>query len=259
MPARTGHRPGVPCWTDLASPDVAASVAFYERLFGWRAEFDPRPEAGGYGLFRLRDKPVAGIGAIFGTPAAAGWNTYLATEDAETIAGLVKEAGGLVRTGPMQVFDDGTMAVFEDPAGAVFMVWQAGRHFGAQLVDEPVAPGRFELLTRDPAGAEAFYPAVFGWSGRGTTEPARADRADRAAGWSLDGQAVAGLGPADGVLPAGESARWLVHFTVADCDATAAAAERAGATVLRAPQDRGGDRRAVLADPLGAAFGLLAH
>ena len=39
--------------------DVARSVAFYQGLFGWEAEQDPRPEAGGYTMFSLNGKHVA--------------------------------------------------------------------------------------------------------------------------------------------------------------------------------------------------------
>ena len=54
------------------------------------------------------------------------------------------------------------MAVFRDPEGAVFRVWQAGRRRGAQLVNEPGSLNFNNLNTRDVAGAKAFYGAVFG-------------------------------------------------------------------------------------------------
>ena len=62
MAERTHHEPGTPSWVDLGSPDPTAAAAFYGGLFGWQAEMDPRPEAGGYGIFTLRGKPVAGLG-----------------------------------------------------------------------------------------------------------------------------------------------------------------------------------------------------
>ena len=64
---------------------------------------------------------------------------------------------------PMDVVGLGTMAVFTDPTGAVFGVWQPGTFAGAELVNESGAFGWNELGTRDTAAAKEFYGAVFGW------------------------------------------------------------------------------------------------
>jgi uncharacterized protein len=55
------------------------------------------------------------------------------------------------------------MAVFGDPAGAAFCVWQPKEFSGAQLVKEPGTWNFGELNTPDPTGAEVFYGAVLGW------------------------------------------------------------------------------------------------
>jgi predicted enzyme related to lactoylglutathione lyase len=44
----------------------------------------------------------------------------------------VLDAGGKVLMEPFDVMDAGRMAVFADPEGAVFCVWQAKEHKGAQ-------------------------------------------------------------------------------------------------------------------------------
>jgi predicted enzyme related to lactoylglutathione lyase len=63
---------------------------------------------------------------------------------------------------------------------------------------------------------------------------------------------VAVLAPAgDGVPP-----HWNVNFWVADADATAGQAVRAGGRVLMGPVDTPGFRSAVLVDPHGAAFSI---
>ncbi|MDH2430231.1 VOC family protein [Sphaerisporangium sp. TRM90804] len=247
MPTRTGYPHGVPCWVDLSSPDVGASVDFYGELFGWRAQFDPHPDAGGYGRFTSRGMLVAGIGPRFAR-GAAEWSLYVATGDAESVESRVKEAGGAVVIGPVQVFEEGVTALFHDPAGAAFMVWQAGRHHGARLVGEPWALCWAELRSPDPQEARAFYPHVFGWASRGA-------RGAEGVEWLVDGRAVAGMRPAgDARAPAG----WLSFFAVRDCDAAADLASGRGGAVLAAPEDSPAGRRAVLADPQGAAFGVLA-
>ena len=65
--------------------------------------------------------------------------------------------------GPFDVMDAGRMAVVADPEGAVFCVWEAKENIGAKVVNEHGALNFNGLATRDPAAAEAFYGAVFGW------------------------------------------------------------------------------------------------
>jgi hypothetical protein len=53
-------------------------------------------------------------------------------------------------------------------------------------------------------------------------------------------------------------AHWLVYFAVGDCDASAAKAARAGATLVVPPSDIPGvGRFAVATDPQGAAFAMI--
>ncbi len=49
------------------------------------------------------------------------------------------------------------MAVFTDPEGAAFRVWQANEHRGAQIVNEPGSLNFNGLNTRDVDGAKSFY------------------------------------------------------------------------------------------------------
>src|SRR4051795_10612898 len=98
-----------------------------------------------------------------GQPPA--WATYVATADADATADAVRGAGGQVLAPPFDVLDAGRMAMLADPAGAVLGVWQAGRHHGAQLANEPGSFCWNELATRDMDAAKRFYGAVFGWEG----------------------------------------------------------------------------------------------
>ena len=74
---------------------------------------------------------VAGIGSARGG-AAPAWNTYVSVESADAIAARVTAAGGTVVVEPFDVGPAGRMAVFADPDGAAFRVWQAGSNHGAQ-------------------------------------------------------------------------------------------------------------------------------
>lgn len=62
MTAMTEYPPGTPSWVDLGSPDVDASVEIYGGLFG--REAPGPPEAGGYRIFHLRGRTVAGVGPL---------------------------------------------------------------------------------------------------------------------------------------------------------------------------------------------------
>ena len=55
----------------------------------------------------------------------ATWNTYIWVDSADETAAKVRDAGGGVMIEPFDVMDAGRMAVFTDPEGAVFFVWQA--------------------------------------------------------------------------------------------------------------------------------------
>lgn len=82
----------------------------------------------------------------------------------------------------MDVLDAGRMAFLVDPTGGFIGLWQAGRHHGAELVNEPGALVWNELRTRDVEAAAAFYGEVLGW----TTQP----WADDYQTWVNDGDVV---------------------------------------------------------------------
>jgi predicted enzyme related to lactoylglutathione lyase len=114
--------------------------------------------------------------------------------------------------------------------------------------------GRFvwhELMTTDPQAAGAFYSKVLPWK----TQPSGMPEYTL---W-MSGKTQAG-----GLMPQPESARqagappsWLIYIGTPDVDSTAAAAQRLGGKVLKAPDDIPGiGRFAVLSDPQGAAFAI---
>ncbi|MEV0353752.1 VOC family protein [Nonomuraea sp. NPDC050680] len=252
MSQRSGYEPGVPCWVDLSSTDVEASVRFYDDVFGWQAEMIDDPAAGGYGQFTYDGEKVAGVGPVMGEGMPSAWNTYIAIDDAAATADRVKNAGGTVVVEPMQVFEEGTMAVFQAPDGSFVSAWQAGRHNGAELVNEPVSFCWNELVTRDVASAERFYPAVFGWT------PHRQEmQGVKYTEWHLGDASIAGMIELSPNYPPETPSHWMTYFAVDDLDATVAAAERAGATILVGAMDAPPGRFATLTDPQGAALSVI--
>ncbi|MFF3002303.1 VOC family protein [Kitasatospora sp. NPDC057940] len=252
--------PGAPNWIDLGVPDVDAAAAFYSALFGWTFQ-SAGPDAGGYGFFQLDGRTVGAVGPCQEEGAAPAWTPYFLTTDAEATSKAVEQAGGRVRTAPMDVFTAGRLAQFTDPTGADFAVWQPGDIKGLEAVMEPNALCWTELYTTDAAAAQDFYRSVFAWTyqdmamGGGLTysvasAPGAGSGDDTAHGGILQLQQMH--------LDAGSASEWHPYFGVTDCDASYHAAVQLGATPLIAPMDAAGiGRLAMVVDPAGAVFAVL--
>jgi predicted enzyme related to lactoylglutathione lyase len=273
MLERDGYLPGVPCWIDTSQPDPEAAVAFYSGLFGWDFEDAMPPGSdGNYFIARLRGGDVAAVSSRpEGGPPTAVWNTYVWVDNADEAAAKVLANGGRVLMDPFDVMDAGRMAVFADPEGAAFCVWQANQHKGAQIVNEPGSLNFNGLNTRDAQGAKSFYGSLFGWQALGLGGGAEM--------WRLPGygdfleqsdpglrERMAGSGAPEGFedvvatlnpIAANEPntpPHWSVTFAVDDADATAARAAELGGQVVVPPFDAPWVRMTVITDPQGATF-----
>jgi predicted enzyme related to lactoylglutathione lyase len=260
---------------DTSQPDPEAGVAFYRGLFGWDFEDVMPPESPGkYFIARKRGRDVAAVGSQpEGGPPMAVWNTYIWVESADETASKVADAGGRVVMAPFDISSAGRMAVFTDPEGAAFCVWQAGEHKGAQLVNESGSLNFNGLNTRNVEGAKSFYGAVFGW------ETLDIGGGAAAAMWRLPGYGdylekgdpglrarMAGSGAPEGfedvvatINPIADDqpdvpARWSVTFAVDDADAIAERAADHGGQVVVPPFDAPWVRMTVIIDPQGATF-----
>ncbi len=243
---------GVPNWIELSSTDRAGAWTFYGELFGWQVQ-DTGAETGHYGIAVLDGREVAGLGEVMPeSDGKSAWTTYLATPDVEATAEAVRLHGGRILAGPMDVNEAGRLAIVEDPTGASFGLWQAGKTLGIRAVDEAGALVWSELLTRDPAAARTFYSAVFGHTYQasqmeGVGEYLMIQAPD-------GGQPRSGLGALDPSASPDTPSHWNVYFGVASVDATANRARDLNGAVLVGPQDEPFGRFAVISDPQGATF-----
>ncbi len=201
----------------------------------------------------------------------ATWNTYIWVESADETASKVRDAGGTVLTEPFDVLDAGRMAVFADPAGAAFCVWQAKEHKGARIVNEDGSLNFNGLNTRDVEGAKSFYGSVFGWETLELpggvemwTRPGYGDYLERSNPGLRENMAemgapagfedvVASLNPIGDDQP-DVPPHWGVTFAVDDADATAERAGKLGGKVVMPPFDAPWVRMTVISDPQGATF-----
>jgi predicted enzyme related to lactoylglutathione lyase len=247
MPDKTTYLPGEPTWADLSSSDVEASRAFYGALFGWTAP-PAQEEFGGYANFELGGRKVCGLMPLMDPRQPVGWSCYVSTADAEKTTALVTESGGTVVAPPMSVGPLGTMAVYLDPQGTFFGVWQPAEHIGAERWGDEGTLSWFELTTRDPDPAVDFYGRVFGWTDA---------RPEGYIELQLQGTSVAGCLETPPSVPADAPSTWMPYFGVADPAGKAEQAAGLGATVLVAGQEFPGGTFSVVRDPQGATFGLL--
>lgn len=164
-------------------------------------------------------------------------------------ASLTTAAGGTLLVAPMDVLDQGRMALARDPGGAQFGLWQGRAHIGCGVVNEPNSLVRNDLVTPDAKVSCDFYAAVFDFT---------LDRNDDLPDLDFtflrrpDGHEVAGV---FGVPTASHSA-WATTFEVADTDVTAQRATAAGGTSGK-PEDMLYGRFATRTDPFGVEFSVL--
>lgn len=238
---------GAPCWVDLAVEDLHAARRRYAHLFGW--DTDPGEEAD-YVVALKNGRAAAGLMLKPDEGMPSAWLTHLATDDAAATAQAVADAGGQVLRGPEGAGRGmGIFAVCADPEGAVFALWQAQESIGVGVVDEPGTFVWSTLLTRDLAAAKTFYGTVFGY-----TFEARSD--DLVTFSTADGTLAGGFHTAD-QLPPDIPAHWLVHFGVADRDATIGLAELEDDTEVLMSFDTPYGAEASIRGPEGEVFNVI--
>ncbi|MFD5573273.1 VOC family protein [Streptomyces cadmiisoli] len=248
---------GAPNWVDLGTTDLDGAASFYGALFGWRFE-SAGPEAGGYGFFELNGRKVAGG---MQNPAEQGppsWTVYFRSADARATAEAVEQAHGTVRLRPMQVMDQGHMAIVADSAGVPFGIWQPAALEGVDLLNEPGALCWLELYVPDVPAAAGFYHSVLGWETSSVLFSGGAYTCVNPAGQEEDTVFGGFVALSDDPAEAATGAYWLPYFEVTDTDAVVAEAEELGGRV-RMPATDVPDvgRVAKLADPYGARFAVI--
>ncbi|MEA2460593.1 MAG: uncharacterized protein QOH90_770 [Actinomycetota bacterium] len=248
------HELGTFSWADLNTTDLDAAIGLYTDLFGWTVNTQEIPGGGVYAMFQKNGKDVAA--ASLGNPDAPDvpphWNVYVTVEDAEQAAKQAEAAGGSIIAPAFDVMDVGRMAVIADPTGAIFNVWQPMSNIGAELLGEEGALSWAELLTNDTDKAGAFYAEVFGFA---LTPFGPEDPSGSYTVFTKGETQVAGMmkSPMADMPPS-----WGIYFTADDVDGVADKVKAAGGSWYMEPTDMPMvGRIAVLADPQGAAFGVI--
>ncbi|HKQ59165.1 MAG TPA: VOC family protein [Candidatus Eisenbacteria bacterium] len=255
MATITQHAPGTFCWPELATTDQNGAKKFYTTLLGW--EFSDSDMGGGevYTMLQLGGRALGALYTMRKEERSTGvpthWNSYVSVESADTSAAKAKSLGGTLLAEPFDVMDVGRMAIIQDPAGAVFCLWEAKKHTGAAVLGEVGALCWTELMTGDLKKAEAFYTGLFGWKTEPMPGPMQYTLFKRGADSAGGAMQIT---PEMGKMPS----HWLVYFAVSDCDAIAAKTTALGGKIMRPPADIPNiGRFAILVDPQGGAFAVI--
>ena len=254
MPTIDLHKPGTFCWIELATTDQNAAKQFYGSLFGWSADDLPMAPGEFYSMFKLAGHDAGAAYTLRPEQQGGGvpphWVLYVLVTNTDVAANRAIQAGATVLMPPMDVMEQGRMAVLKDPAGAAFCIWQAKQQSSALLVRESGSLCWADLNTSDPQRAQQFYTTVFGW------EFIASPHSDPPYLQIRNGEDyIGGIPPCP--PPANVPSHWMAYFLVTDCDAAAARAITLGGRFCMEPMDlKNVGRMSILKDPQGAVFAV---
>lgn len=241
-----------PMWVDLGVNDLPKAKSYYADLFGW--EFaSGGVDSGDYLLAHVGGRAVAGVGPKQDPGMPTVWTTFLASDDVDVTSSKVVAAGGQLMAPPFDVMDSGRMALAVDSVGAVFGMWQAGTHIGAERVNEHGALCWNELHTRDYSSARTFYSDVFDVSHHDISEDGFTYSTFKR---PSDGREVGGIHH-NPDMPDAFPNYWLAWFASDHVDQTAATARELGSTLLMPLMDSPFGRMAIVQGQQGEVFGII--
>jgi predicted enzyme related to lactoylglutathione lyase len=241
-------------WYDLVTTDTKAAARFYGDVVGWTYEDMSQP-GNQYGIFKVGVGGVAGLMPFpEGMKGHPGWNGYIEVDDVDAAARKIKEQGGAVHRGPIEVPGVINFAVVADPQGAVFIIAKPlGAPMGELPNNTPGTVGWRELFATDWQTDFEFYEKMFGWT--------KAESHDMGEGgiyqlFAAGGHPIGGMMNRPAVMP---MSWWNYYINVEAIDAAKARVEKAGGTIKMGPMEVPGGQWVLQAqDPQGAFFALVA-
>lgn len=254
-PASQEHHAGKVIFVELVTPDLAAAKQFYAGLFGWTFR---DIQAGGteYAEAFLDGRPVAGLihkDVPAGEHRQPAWLSFFAVDNVDAAKKVALQNGAKVLFEPHNLPDRGREAVFADPQGAVFVVLASS---SGDPPDVLATPGEWiwsSLITSDPDTDAAFYQNLFNYE----VFELPANLGAQHLLFASDDYARASANTLPANRPKAHP-HWLNYVRVEDAVKMTAKVVALGGRVLVEPRvDRHGGKVAVVADPLGAPFGLL--
>ena len=123
--ARRVNDPGCMTWNELNTREPERMAAFYAELFGWKMEAQRENGRLAYVVIKNAGNSNGGIMPMTEQPGDAPpfWLTYFSVPSCDAAVGKVRELGGEVLAGPMDL-GAGRIAVVSDPQGAPFAIFE---------------------------------------------------------------------------------------------------------------------------------------
>ncbi|MFN2398491.1 MAG: VOC family protein [Gemmatimonadaceae bacterium] len=119
-------KPGEFSWHELTTTDHEAALKFYATLFGW--EKSEALDMGAMGIYQMYGRNGRMLGGMFNKtpdmPMPPNWANYIMVGDINASAAKVKQFGGQVLMGPMEVPGGSWIVQGLDPQGAAFALHQ---------------------------------------------------------------------------------------------------------------------------------------
>ena len=243
--------PGKFVWADLVTDDVPAARNFYSQLFGWTF-FD----MGGYLIAANEGRPLCGMfqkERPTDPNAKPRWFGYISVGDVDRAQKAVTKAGGKVLAAPQKMPKRGEQAVFTDAEGAMFGVVKSSAGDPEDFLPDPGDWIWIQLFSRDVKKATEFYKAVGGY------EVIENNSTNRMSDFVLASKGYARATVRE--IPIKDEKirpNWLPFVRVKNTGEAVAKAKLLGGKALIEPRPEVFDGKiAVVADPTGAAIGLL--
>jgi uncharacterized protein len=153
-------------WHELLTTDWPGALAFYRALFGWEST-ESMDMGSGMGTYQMYGWKGRTLGGMYNkpkqSPGPPAWLSYIKVTDAKKAAATIKELGGQIINGPMEVPGGGWITAGLDLQGAAFAVHSDKR------VETPGKPGDGRTAGR----AAAAKPTRKTTAARKETKPAR--------------------------------------------------------------------------------------
>ncbi len=112
---------GALSWNELASADMDVSAQFYKDMFGWETtpmEGSPMP----YMVVSNQGRSNGGIRPVMPPDAPPHWLVYFGADDLDATLAKAQQLGA-TQLVPATSIGPGTIAVLQDPEGAVFALY----------------------------------------------------------------------------------------------------------------------------------------
>jgi uncharacterized protein len=129
-PPSEPETPGRVGWHELLAGDGNKAFAFYRELFGWQPAAGQNDMLDSYQLVATEGRIFGGVFTKLPRAPVPFWLYYVNVPDIAVAVARIREAGGQVVQGPMELPDGSWIARCIDPQGAMFSLQGKTRQSG---------------------------------------------------------------------------------------------------------------------------------